>query len=499
MNQLPLDPAAWLAAIVESSDDAIVSKTVNGIITSWNASATRLYGYTAEEAIGQSIMLIVPPERQNEEHGILDLIAAGQRVEHFETERRAKNGRDIAVSLTISPVRDASGCIVGASKVARDITERKAAEAALLNASRRKDEFLAMLGHELRNPLAPIQAAVAILDQKTRAMPEIQQLCGVLNRQVRHITRLLDDLLDLGRITSGKIQLRLEPTDLRAVVSRAIETARPAVDAGVHALSVSLPGVPVWVQADATRLVQMLANLIHNAAKYTQTGGALAVSLDTTAAGEARLSVSDNGTGIRADRLPEIFELFVQGESTLDRAQGGLGIGLTLVRSVASLHGGRVEAFSAGEGCGSKFSVMLPLREEAVEPVSAPSGAPVATNREQRRFVVVDDNTDAALMLAEMLRMFGHEADVASEGEAGLALILKLLPNAALVDIGLPGISGHAIARALRDAGYRGTLVAVTGYGQPHDVERSRAAGFDHHWTKPVSVEQISSLAAMPA
>jgi len=494
MNHLPLDPAAWLAAIVESSDDAIVSKTVDGIITSWNASATRLYGYAAHEAIGQSIMLIVPLERQDEEHRILEMIASGQRVEHFETVRRARDGREIPVSLTISPVRDESGRIVGASKVARDITERKAAEAALLEASRRKDEFLAMLGHELRNPLAPIQAAVAILEQKTRTAPDLQPLCGVLNRQVRHITRLLDDLLDVGRITSGKIQLRLEATDLRNVVSRAIETARPAVDAGAHALSVSLPGTPVWVRADATRLVQMLANLIHNAAKYTPGGGALAVNLTTTAQGEACLSVSDNGMGIRPDRLPDVFELFVQGESTLDRAQGGLGIGLTLVRSVASLHGGRAEAFSAGEGMGSTFSVMRPLMEAPEEAATGPDRRPGSLDR--RRFVVVDDNPDAALMLAEMVRMLGNEAEMAGDGQGGLALILKSQPDVALVDIGLPGMSGHAVARVLRDRGYNGTLVAVTGYGQPQDVARSRAAGFDQHWTKPVGAEQISGLLA---
>jgi PAS domain S-box-containing protein len=402
MTTPSVDPAVWLAAIVESSDDAIVSKTVDGQIMSWNASAERLYGYTAVEAIGQSILLIVPKERWHEEHRILELIAGGNRVEHFETERQAKDGRLIAVSLTISPVRDPNGRVVGASKVARDITDRKAAEAALNEAHRRKDEFLAMLGHELRNPLAPILSAADMICRKTTTLPDVAPLCALLTRQVNHMVRLLDDLLDVARIASGKIQLRLEQVDLRTVLSRAVEIARPAVDAGAHTLNLSVPGTPVWVQGDATRLVQMLGNLIQNAAKYTPCEGTIGVRVAAISEDKVQMTVVDNGVGISAKALDDVFELFVQGDRTLDRSNGGLGIGLTLVRHIAALHAGRVSAASDGEGRGSTFVITLPKtsgpprEEKGASSLATP--APAAPPGRARRVVVVDDNVDGVFV-----------------------------------------------------------------------------------------------------
>ena len=485
MKAFPLDPAAWLAAVVESSDDAIVSKTLDGTITSWNRSAERLYGYSAEEAIGRSILLIVPPEREHEEHRLLAALANGERVDHFETERRTKDGRLVAVSLTISPVRDPSGVIVGASKIARDISERRAVESTLREANRRKDEFLAMLGHELRNPLAPILTAVELLGLKSAAHADLMPICGVLQRQVTHMVRLLDDLLDVGRISSGKIQLRAELLDLRTVIARAVEAARPLIDEHAHTLSLSTPGGAVWVRGDATRLVQMLVNLVHNACKYTPAGGTITISAAATPGGEAQIIVRDSGVGMKPELVRDVFELFVQGERTLDRARGGLGIGLTLVRSIAHLHGGNVEARSEGEGMGSTFIVTLPTEVEApaTRAVESPTLASIPGGR---HVVVVDDNVDGAIMLAEIAKWMNHTATVVHDSQIALTVIRREQPDVAFVDIGLPGMDGLALARTLRDSGYHGLLVAVTGYGQPQDMIRSRAAGFNHHWVKPV-------------
>jgi len=495
----PLDPAAWLAAIVESSDDAIVSKTIEGTITSWNKSAERLYGYTAEEAIGRSIMLIVPEGRQDEELRILEVIASGELVDHFETERRAKDGRCIPVSLTISPVRDPSGRVVGASKVARDISERRANEAHLRDMNRRKDEFLAMLGHELRNPLAPILTAVDLLERKTDEREDLQAICGLLKRQVSHMVRLLDDLLDVGRVSSGKIRLRMEPVDMREIVARAVEATRPAIDAHGHTLDVSVPDTPVGVCGDDVRLVQMLSNIIHNAIKYTPRGGFIGISVRATADGEAQLGVVDNGVGMAPDLLRDVFELFVQGEKTLDRAQGGLGLGLTLVRSIAGLHGGRAQAHSRGEGAGSTFTVSLPMQAQSQEAGVEPSAPAALRPAGGCHVVIVDDNVDGAVMMAELAKLMNHSVSIAHDARSAIGTIRDEQPDVAFVDIGLPDMNGLTVARMLRDGGYGGTLVAITGYGQPEDLERSHSAGFDDHWVKPIDPARMEQLLARHA
>jgi PAS domain S-box-containing protein len=361
---------ALLAAIVESSDDAIISKSLDGTITSWNSGATRLFGYGADEAIGRPITTIIPPELHHEERSILERLARGERIDHFETVRVTKDGRHIDVSLTISPVRDHAGRVVGASKVARDVSERRRMEEKLRETDRRKDEFIAMLGHELRNPLAPIRNVAAVLRRMTAGNSAAQELCLMLERQVQQMTRLLDDLLDVNRITRGKIRFERELVDLAVVARRALEASAPLIERRHHRLQVDLPAAPLSVHGDCARLVQLLTNLLNNAAKYTPEGGHIDVSVKRTGAWY-ELRVKDNGVGIVPDMLPKVFDLFFQAGRSAADVQEGLGLGLTLVRVIAEHHGGTVEAVSAGSGRGSEFIVRLP-DAEASRPADRP-------------------------------------------------------------------------------------------------------------------------------
>jgi PAS domain S-box-containing protein len=367
---------ALLAAIVESSDDAIVSKTLEGRILSWNAGAQRIFGYRADEVIGKPITLIIPPELHDEEQRILAQVGQGQRIDHFDTTRVTKDGRRISISLTVSPVRDSRGTIVAASKVARDISERKRAEQALREseealreADRRKDEFLALLAHELRNPLAPIRYALATARQPGTTPEQRERADEIMDRQLTLMSRLLDDLLDISRITHGTLELKKEPMELAAAISTGVETARPFLEAKRHTLLVEVPQSGLGLEADAGRLAQVFSNLLINAAKYTDPGGH--IQLRAARLGdEVAVTVSDNGIGIPEDMLPCIFALFSQVPAARERAQGGLGIGLSLVRGLVSLHGGRVEARSQGVGRGSEFIVHLPAATPLVSLVA---------------------------------------------------------------------------------------------------------------------------------
>ena len=483
-----------LAAIVESSDDAIISKSLDGCVTSWNEGATRVFGYAADEAIGKSIMLIIPPEHVHEEHRILEKIARGERIEHFETVRMAKDGRRIEVSLTISPVRDHEGRVVGASKVARDVSDRRHMERQLREADRRKDEFIAVLGHELRNPLAPIRSIAEILRRRVATSPGTEQLCTILERQVGHLTRLLDDLLDVSRITCGKIIFRHEPLDLVTVVQRAVETARPLIEHHRHELRTAPPNGPAWVRGDATRLVQMVTNLLNNAAKFTPDGGTIELCLARRGA-TFEIHVKDNGIGIAADNLLDVFDLFVQGDRTASHAPEGLGIGLALVRSIAEHHRGSVSARSAGPGRGSEFVATIPAESEA-----APSATTVRSNGTRRiakkRIVILDDNRDSSESLATLLRLNGHDVSVAADGASGVRMIESLTPDLALLDIGLPGMSGYEVAAPVARAGLKVPLAALTGYGTAEDRERALDAGFDHHFVKPIDPATLEHLIA---
>jgi PAS domain S-box-containing protein len=478
----------WLAAIVESSDDAVIGKTLDGIVTSWNAAAERIFGYTADEMIGSSISRLLPHDRQEELSAILAAIRRGDRVEHFETERVRKDGQRIHVSLTVSPIKDAQGHLIGASKVARDVSERKRAETA-------KDEFLAMLGHELRNPLAAVQSALtaARLDPSRR-----EQALDIARRQAMQLQRLVDDLLDVARVTRGKIQLNKERIFLTSVVECALESARTEIEDRGHSVSISLPA-DIRVDVDAGRMEQVLVNLLMNAAKYTLPGGRIEIIAEG-GDDEIVLSVRDNGMGINAELLPHVFDLFSQADRSLDRSQGGLGLGLALVRRIVELHGGRVEARSDGCGKGAEFVVRLPapLGPEPTPLEAAPDAGGAGQRTVKARVLIVEDNVDAAESLAMLLHVLGHRVDVAHDGLAALAAMEQTRPDVMLVDIGLPGIDGFEVARRARrlPVGAQTLLVALTGYGQDSDKEQARAAGFDHHLTKPIEIDALKELVA---
>lgn len=488
--EIPVDQArATLAAIVESSDDAIIGKTLDGVITSWNAAATRIFGYTADEMIGTPITRLLPPERQADMHRILDQIREGKRVEHFETERIRKDGSRIHVSLTVSPIRDAEDRIIGASKIARDVSERRRAEEA-------KDRFLALLGHELRNPLAAVQSAIitAWLDEERR-----EQALEIARRQTAQLRKLVDDILDVARVQHGKVTLRKVRVSLREIVRRAVEAVAQIGEQG-HTLSQAVPP-DIELDADPGRLEQVLVNLLSNAAKYTAPGGHIDIRAEVDGA-EVVVAVSDTGVGIAPAMLGQVFDTFAQADRSLDRAQGGLGLGLALVRNLVELHGGRVEARSHGLGKGAEFLVRLPAAGLADTPREAAPSAPpdVRAPTQATRVVVVEDNTDAAYALSMLVEVLGHEVEVAHDGLGALVALERGRPDVMLVDIGLPGIDGLEVARRIRARpdGADILLVALTGYGRDEDKERSRMAGFDLHLTKPVGVEDLTAILAEP-
>jgi PAS domain S-box-containing protein len=669
-----------LAAIVTSSDDAIVSKTLEGRILSWNAGATRIFGYEAEEVIGKPITIIIPPELHGQESEILAKLRRGERIEHFDTVRVAKDGHRIDVSLSVSPVRNAQGIIVAASKVARDVSARKRAEqalraseqrlatevhalarlsdltgrlwsagsldegveemlgaviellkadkgviqllgveegvllpvaqrgfepdfleffrglpargdpayaralrlgeriiiedvetdaayeplraaarragfravvssplhgadgtafgiittqfqtvhrpsasqlarldmylrhagdfiqrvkvndilrqseAALREADRRKDEFLAVLAHELRNPLAPIRYALATA-KRAGCTPEQQKRAEeVVERQVAHMSRLIDDLLDISRITHGTLELQKSCTELTSVIGAAIETARPLIDSKRHNLTLDLPKQAVQLEADPIRLAQVFANLLINAAKYTEPGGHIELEA-RQAEHEIVVTVRDDGMGIPAEIVPQLFTLFGQAHPTTGRAQEGLGVGLSLVRGLVELHGGSVQARSDGPGRGSAFSVRLPVTTSVNRDAEQTTPAAEADGP-ALRILVVDDSRDAADTCATLLGLSGHCVRTAYSGRQTLEVAETFHPNVLLLDIGLPDIDGYQLARRIRSApwGRAACLIALTGWGQDEDRRRASEVGFDHHLTKPAPVEALDSL-----
>jgi PAS domain S-box-containing protein len=623
-HQRAMDVRALLAAIIESSDYAIVSKSLEGRILSWNAGAERLFGYTAAEAVGQKINLIIPPDRQDEEGEILARLRRGERIDHFETVRMAKDGRRLDISVTVSPVRDATGRVVGASKVARDITARKqaedeirrttqtlrtvvhasplpivivdpnpplvrlwnpAAEAlfgwteaevvgrpmpivpddkqtecrlylaavgagqafngaetrrltkagttvfvslsaaplhdgagrvhgillmftditdrkrvedALREADRAKDEFLATLSHELRNPLAPVRHAVQLLHLKAPPAPEVKWALDVIDRQMHQMVRLIDDLLDVSRITRNKLDLRKERVGLADVVRSAVETSRPHLDAGGQELTVVVPPRPVYVDGDPVRLAQAIANLLNNAAKYTDRGGRIWLTAERQGS-DAVVTVRDTGIGIPANMLPRIFEMFTQVDHALSRAQGGLGIGLHLVKRLLELHGGSITAYSAGPGKGSEFMIRLPvLLDSTPGPAADTSDTDPAAPASSLRVLVVDDNRDSAATLGMLLRVMGNEVRTAHDGLEAVGVADEFRPDVAVLDIGLPRLNGYDVAGRIRQQPWGRTmvLIAVTGWGQDSDREQSREAGFDHHLVKPVDPAAVMKLVA---
>jgi PAS domain S-box-containing protein len=667
-----IDARLRLAAIVESSDDAIISKDLDGRIQSWNRGAQQLYGYAPEEIIGKSIAILVPPDHDDELPAIMERLRRGERIEHFETRRVAKDGRRLDISLTISPVRNSVGKLVGASAIARDITKTKRTEAALRflaeasallaelvdvpttlqmvaglavphfadwcavdmtesdgtlrrlgvahvdpakvelvralheryppdpnapqgavavlrtgksevmadipsslleqatadaehlrvirdlglksymcvplcvrgqvigvvsfvtaesgrsygesdlrlaedlanraaiaienarlysdlkDADRRKDEFLAMLAHELRNPLAPIRNAMQIMRLAGADREVTDRARVVVERQVEQLVRLVDDLLDVSRIMRGKIELRKERVELASIVTQAVEVVQPTLDANGQTFEISAPPQPVILHADPVRISQVVGNIIQNAAKFSAEQGRIHLTIDS----EDRhvvLRVRDEGAGIHPDLLPHVFDLFVQGDKSLQRSEGGMGIGLTVVKRLVQMHGGHVEVHSPGVGQGSEFAVKLPLAQETPAGHERANGGTEATVQPiARRILVVDDNVDAADTIALLLQMWGHEVRTVYSGPEAIEAAEDFAPEVVLLDIGLPGINGYDVARRLRARPQRRrtVLAAMTGYGQESDRDRSREAGFDHHLTKPVAPEVLQKILA---
>jgi PAS domain S-box-containing protein len=432
---------------------------------------------------------VLPPEQLPIQYAA----AHGVEVRDVEVEFLYPDGATLTLFGSASPLFDDRGGIRGCVAAFLDITARKKAEEALKEADRRKDEFLAMLAHELRNPLAPIRNAAHILRLVGGTDANLTRARDMIERQVQHLSRLVDDLLDVSRITRGKITLQMARLDLAGAVARAVETSRPVIDARRHQLTVTLPAAPLWVVGDATRLAQVLANLLTNAAKYTPDGGRIELLIEAKP-GEAVLRVRDNGVGIAAELLPQVFDLFTQGDRSLARSEGGLGIGLTMVKSLTEMHRGCVAAFSEGPGRGSEFVVRLPT--VAAGPTDAAEKRPGREAAPRRRVLVVDDNLDAAESLAMLLRLEKHTVHTAHDGPAALLEAEAFRPEVVLLDIGLPRMDGYEVARRLREElGLKAALlVAVTGYGQEEDRRRSEEAGFDAHLTKPADLATVQRL-----
>jgi PAS domain S-box-containing protein len=404
---------------------------------------------------------------------------------------RTRDGRDLETSW--ANIRLSSGMQVG---IGLDITERKRYEESLRDADRRKDEFLATLAHELRNPLAPLRNGLQVMKLAGANARAVEEARGMMERQLAQMVRLIDDLLDVSRITRGKLQLRPERVELASVVQSAVENSRPLIEASGHELTITLPPGPVLLDADPVRLAQVFSNLLTNAAKYTDRGGSIRLSAERHGT-EVVVSVRDTGIGIPAEHLPRLFEMFSQAAPALERSQGGLGIGLALVRGLVEMHGGTVEARSEGPGKGSELIVLLPV---PAEPPSAGAGGSggkeEARPRPRRRILVADDNRDAANSLAMMLRLAGHEVHAAHDGQEAVEAADWFRPEAALLDIGMPRLNGLQAARHIREQawGRDMVLVAITGWSQEEDRRMALEAGFDHHLTKPVDPEALEKL-----
>jgi len=490
---------ATFRLLVESVQDyAIFRLDKNGIITTWNLGAQRLKGYTAEEAIGQHFSIFYPPEQikrgwPGEE--LRQALTAGRYGE--EGWRVRKDGSSFWASIVISVIRDASGEVTGFAKVTRDMTDRRRLEE-LEASSRRMSEFLATLGHELRNPLAPIRNAVGVLNQQKALDFELVRRTSVLlDRQVTHMTRLVDDLLDAGRITTGKIRIAMAPVKIQDVIEAALEASRPLVDCKAHVFEVQIPSEPIYVQADLTRLIQVVTNLLDNACKYTPPGGRIRLEGFTEQRSVA-IRVADTGRGIDPQCLNSIFDLFVQEKDRLGmKDEGGLGIGLTLARSLVEMHSGRIEVQSEGKGRGSVFTVWLPAVVHKAEPAQREEPADDAEGH-VLKILVVDDNKDSADSMSLLLQMRGHIARIAYCGADAIDVARQLQPDLVLLDLSMPGITGFEALPRIREVVRNEQLVAaaMSGFGQEEDKQRTQAVGFDMHLTKPVFSPELDSVIA---
>ena len=476
---------------------------LDGRITYFNAQALELWGRAPRlndpvDRFCGSFKLFAPDGTAipHDDCWMARALRTEQEFNGHEIVIERPDGQRRSVLAYANPIRDESGRVVGGVNVLVDVTDRRQAENAVRTADRSRTEFLAILAHELRNPLAPIRNAVQILNRECALAAESQWALSAIDRQVRQMARLIDDLVDVARITSNRLELRKERVDLAAVLRSAIETSGTLLKAGGQEFTVVLPDVPIKLHADPVRLAQAVSNLLNNAAKYTERGGHIWLIAERDGE-DTVVTVRDTGVGIPATMLPHVFEMFAQGEPTRARTLGGLGIGLTLVKRLVELHGGEVHAESAGQHMGSTFVIRLPGVLEAVPgALGEPNGSGGASSPPPLRMLIVDDNRDAADSLAMLLRTSGNDIRTAYDGIEALQVASEFRPEVVLLDIGLPKLDGHEVAQRLRNEawGRRVCLIAVTGWSDEADRARSRAAGFDHHLVKPLDTAHLAQL-----
>ena len=498
--------AGYRMAVESVQDYAIFAMDPEGRVASWNPGAEHLLGYGQEEIFGRDVTIFFTPEDRQRGVPQQELRTAAEKGRASDDRWHVrKDGTSFFASGITTGLRDGQGALQGYIKIMRDRTDRKRLEEELKNraealarADREKDEFLAVLAHELRNPLAPVFYALRLLDEKPLEDPQRWYLRRIVDRQMRRLARLIDDLLDISRIRTGKVELRKERVELSNAVTHAVDIVRPLCeDRGIE-LSIALPPEAVWLKADPTRLEQVLSNLLSNAVKFTEDKGSISIA----AAVEGReivVRVKDTGVGIPPDLLPRIFDLFIQGDSSLDRSRDGLGIGLTLSQKLVELHGGTIEAHSEGVGTGSEFVIRFPTLLEAAPPDSEPARIAAGSAAQSLRILVVDDSEDTADTMGTLLEMSGHTVQIAHSGPAALEAAAAFHPEVVLLDIGLPGLDGYQVAERLRaDPAMAGvTIIAASGYGQEEDRRRSAEAGIDRHLVKPVDLKELQDLLAM--
>lgn len=508
-DPITVPPELLLAAIIDSSDDAIVSKNLNSIVTSWNQGAQRIFGYTSDEIVGESIARLFPPDRLTEETEILRRIQQGERVEHFETVRVRKDGTHIDVSLTISPIRLPDGRIVGASKIARDITGQKKAERELVEAhaqlkrvNQLKSEFVATLSHELRTPLNAIVGWIQLLKESSTP-EEVAEGIAVIERNVKTQARLIEDLLDMSRIESGKMSLDVQKLDLVDVVEAAIQTVKPSAEAKGQRLTSAFSSVDGVVMGDKNRLQQIIWNLLTNAVKFTPKGGRVHVVVERVNS-HVEISVTDSGKGIAQEHQDLIFERFRQVDSSTTRRQGGLGIGLSIAKHLAELHGGTLKVSSPGAEQGSTFSLHLPLlashpsmaRDLAEERNAAVDEAAAEGDLSGIRVVAIDDEHDSLDIVVRILTRAGAVVRSANSVPEALTLVTDFTPHVVLSDIGMPEYDGYEFITKLRalPGGRRIPAVALTALARTEDRTRALRAGFQMHVAKPVDSQELVAV-----
>jgi PAS domain S-box-containing protein len=509
----------WLTALIESADDAIISKTLEGIITSWNKGAERIFGYTADEVIGQPVTILIPKGQEDEEPAILARLRAGERIEHYETVRVRKDGTRIDISLTVSPIKGPNGDIIGASKIARDITEQRQARKQLDEAyrqaeesSRLKEEFLATISHELRTPLSAILGWARMLRLGQLSKENAAKALDTIERNARAQAQLIDDLLDVSRIVTGKLRMDVRPSDPNSFIDAAVEAVRPAAEAkGVRVQKVIDTGL-LSIPGDPVRLQQVIWNLLSNAIKFTPRGGRVQIRSERVNS-HLEIVVSDTGQGISPDFLPHVFDRFRQADQKTSRQHGGMGLGLAIVRHLVELHGGNVSATSEGEGQGATFTVRLPI--SPIYQVD-PSGARVhpaardllpANDIMERldglRILIVDDEPDTRDLLRQGLEYCGANVRVAGSAAEAVDSIVAEIPDILISDIGMPGIDGYDLIRQIRElpaeAGGKVAAVALTAYTRVEDRLQALRAGYDMHVPKPVELAELVAVAASVA